>query len=182
MYLSFRKEKVVSRHIALSFGLLLNSKHRIIVWFPRLPCSWSETSPSPQAGQFVIDPHHCHTCTGVRFADDFTPVRIVDRFRLAGRKIIVQHIDNIKHNNIAFIRECVLGTNSLIAASHTKWFHADTLVTVWGHPGFSYPIHLSHVFTAPWTCRIFLMNVIPALKTNLNEQMLKIQTIRRCYF
>lgn len=54
------------------------------------------------------------------------------------------------------IGERVLETNSLITASHPKRFHADTLVTVTRHPGLSDPVHLSHVFTAPWTYKILL--------------------------
>lgn len=134
---------------------MLYSKHGIVVRFPSLSCRWSETPLSPQAGQFMIDSHHCYTCTRVRLTDDFAPVRIVDRFRPTEGKITVQYIDNIKINNM-LIGERVLETNSLITASHPKRFHADTLVTVTRHPGLSDPVHLSHVFTAPWTYKILL--------------------------
>lgn len=67
------------------------------------------------------------------------------------------------------IRFRVFKTNSLIAASYSKRLHADTLVTVTGYPAFSYPVHLSHVFTAPWKFKILLIVVIPALEQQLGS-------------
>ncbi len=61
-----------------------------------------------------------------------------------------------------FWGDCELKANSLITASDSKRFHADTLVAVTGDPAISYAIHLSHVFTAPWEFKISLVTYTAA--------------------
>ena len=98
----------------------------------------------------MIDSHHCNTRTRVRFTDDLTPVRIVHRIRPAVGKVKVRDIlHGLNKFNLILLGVIVNEDNSLITASYSKRLHADTLETVTGYPALSYPVHLSHVFTAP---------------------------------